>query len=56
MGFVKLAWSEEELNLLAQILLLVGIGAGFYFARKGNIPAHQHRRAGTVLFKAYYRG
>jgi uncharacterized membrane protein YozB (DUF420 family) len=40
----------SDLNLIAQILLLSGLGVGFYFARKGNITAHQYIQTGMVLF------
>jgi uncharacterized membrane protein YozB (DUF420 family) len=39
-----------DLNLIAQILLLAGLVVGAYFARRGNITAHQTIQTGLVLF------
>jgi uncharacterized membrane protein YozB (DUF420 family) len=40
----------SDLNLIAQILLLLGLSVGVYFAHKGNIRAHQYIQTGMVLF------
>jgi uncharacterized membrane protein YozB (DUF420 family) len=40
----------SDLNLIAQILLLLGLGVGAYFARKGNLSAHKYLQTGMVLF------
>lgn len=39
-----------DLNLVAQILLLVGLTIGFGFARLGNISAHQYNQTSWVFF------
>jgi plastocyanin/uncharacterized membrane protein YozB (DUF420 family) len=39
-----------DLNLLAEIVLLVGLLVGYGFARRGNIPAHQYNQTAWVLF------
>ena len=44
------AYLFSDLNLIAQILLLLGLGVGSYFARKGNISAHRYVQTGMVLF------
>lgn len=39
-----------DLNLIAQIILLLGLVAGAVFARRGNITVHQTIQTGLVLF------
>jgi plastocyanin/uncharacterized membrane protein YozB (DUF420 family) len=39
-----------DLNLIAEIILLVGLMVGYGFARQGNIPAHQYNQTAWVLF------
>lgn len=38
-----------DINLIAQIVLLLGLGAGMIFARQGNITLHQYNQTGWVL-------
>ena len=40
----------SDLNLIAQIILLIGLNAGAYLARRGNITAHQYNQTTWVLF------
>jgi uncharacterized membrane protein YozB (DUF420 family) len=40
----------SDLNLIAQIILLLGLSLGAVFARRGNITAHQYNQTGWVLF------
>jgi len=40
----------SDLNLIAQIVLLLGLGLGAVFARRGNIASHQYNQTGWVLF------
>ena len=40
----------SDLNLVAQIVLLLGLSLGAVFARRGNIAAHQYNQTGWVLF------
>lgn len=40
----------SDLSLVAQFLLLVGLIIGYFFARRGNIEAHQYIQTGMVLF------
>jgi uncharacterized membrane protein YozB (DUF420 family) len=54
----------SDLNLIAQIVLLIGLIMGMVLARRGHIAAHQYNQTGWVLFnivltifimlKAYY--
>jgi plastocyanin/uncharacterized membrane protein YozB (DUF420 family) len=39
-----------DINLIAEIILLIGLMVGYGFARQGNIPAHQYNQTGWVLF------
>ncbi len=39
-----------DLNLIAQVLLLAGLTAGFFLARRGNISAHQYNQTSWVFF------
>jgi len=39
-----------DLNLIAEIILLVGLTVGYGLARQGNIPAHQYNQTAWVLF------
>ncbi len=39
----------SDLNLIAQIVLLVGLSLGVVFARRGKITAHQYNQTGWVL-------
>ncbi len=41
-----------DLNLIAQIVLLCGLVAGFFLARLGRISAHQYNQTGWVLFNS----
>ena len=38
-----------DINLIAQIVLLLGLGMGLIFARQGNITLHQYNQTGWVL-------
>ena len=40
----------SDLNLIAQVVLLLGLSLGAVFARRGNIAAHQYNQTGWVLF------
>ena len=40
----------SDLNLIAQIILLVGLSLGAVLARRGNITAHQYNQTAWVLF------
>jgi uncharacterized membrane protein YozB (DUF420 family) len=40
----------SDLNLIAQIVLLLGLSLGAVFARRGNIVAHQYNQTAWVLF------
>jgi len=40
----------SDLNLIAQIVLLLGLCVGMVFAWRGNIPAHQYNQTAWVLF------
>ena len=40
----------SDINLIAQIVLLLGLGFGAVFARRGNIPLHQYNQTAWVLF------
>jgi uncharacterized membrane protein YozB (DUF420 family) len=40
----------SDLNLIAQIVLLLGLCTGAVFARRGNITAHQYNQTWWVLF------
>jgi len=39
-----------DLNLIAQIFLLIGLSLGMVMARRGNITAHQYNQTAWVLF------
>lgn len=39
-----------DVNLVAQIILLLGLTVGYGLARRGNIPAHQYNQTAWVLF------
>ncbi len=39
-----------DINLIAEIILLVGLMVGYGLARGGNIPAHQYNQTTWVLF------
>jgi len=39
-----------DINLVAEIILLLGLTVGYGFARQGNIPAHQYNQTTWVLF------
>jgi len=39
-----------DINLIAEIILLVGLMVGYGLARGGNIPAHQYNQTAWVLF------
>ena len=41
-------WSD--INLIAQFVLLLGLGAGYFLARSGNITAHQYNQTTWVFF------
>lgn len=45
---------SADINLTAQILILVGLWAGFYFARKGKIPRHQTIQTSMVLVNLFF--
>ena len=40
----------SDLNLIAQIILLIGLTLGMVLARRGHITAHQYNQTGWVLF------
>lgn len=40
----------SDLNLIAQIVLLLGLSVGVVFARRGDITAHQYNQTGWVMF------
>lgn len=40
----------SDINLTAQFLLLIGLSLGVFFARAGNITAHQYTQTTMVLF------
>ena len=40
----------SDLNLIAQIVLLIGLSLGMVMARRGNITAHQYNQTAWVLF------
>lgn len=40
----------SDLNLIAQILFLIGLTLGAIFARKGHISTHQYMQTGLVFF------
>ncbi|MGH2522401.1 MAG: hypothetical protein ACRDH2_07845, partial [Anaerolineales bacterium] len=39
-----------DINLIAEIILLIGLTVGYGLARRGNIPAHQYNQTTWVLF------
>lgn len=41
-------WSD--INLIAQFVLLTGLGVGYFLARSGNITAHQYNQTTWVFF------
>jgi plastocyanin/uncharacterized membrane protein YozB (DUF420 family) len=45
---------SADINLVAQILILVGLWAGFYFARRGQIPRHQTIQTSMVLVNLFF--
>ena len=47
---------SADINLVAQILILVGLWAGFYFARRGQIPRHQTIQTSMVLVNLFFIG
>ena len=40
----------SDLNLIAQVVLLVGLSLGFVFARQGHYSLHQYNQTGWVFF------
>ncbi len=40
----------SDLNLIAQIVLLIGLSLGMVLARRGHITAHQYNQTAWVLF------
>jgi uncharacterized membrane protein YozB (DUF420 family) len=40
----------SDLNLIAQVVLLLGLSGGAVLARRGNISAHQYNQTAWVLF------
>ncbi len=40
----------SDLNLIAQIILLIGLSVGMLLARRGHITAHQYNQTGWVFF------
>ena len=50
-GFLALkANLFSDLNLIAQVILLIGLTLGMVLARRGHITAHQYNQMGWVLF------
>lgn len=47
---------SADINLVAQILILIGLWAGFYFARRGQIPRHQTIQTSMVLVNLFFIG
>jgi len=45
---------SADINLVAQILILIGLWVGFYFARKGQIPRHQTIQTSMVLVNLFF--
>ncbi len=45
---------SADINLAAQILILIGLWTGFYFARKGQIPKHQNLQTSMVLINLFF--
>jgi len=39
-----------DINLVAELLLIAGLGVGAFLARSGRIPAHQYNQTSWVLF------
>lgn len=39
-----------DVNLIAEVVLLLGLTVGYGLARRGNIPAHQYNQTAWVLF------
>ena len=40
----------SDLNLIAEVVLVLGLGVGFFLARRGKIAAHQYNQTGWALF------
>lgn len=40
----------SDINLIAQIVLLLGLSVGYFLAHRGNITAHQYNQTTWVLF------
>lgn len=40
----------SDLNLIAQLVMLLGLSVGMVLARRGHITAHQYNQTGWVLF------
>jgi len=40
----------SDINLISQVVLLLGLSVGYYLARRGNIAAHQYNQTAWVLF------
>ena len=40
----------SDLNLIAQVVLLIGLSLGMVLARRGHLTAHQYNQTGWVLF------
>jgi len=47
---------SADINLIAQILILVGLWVGFYFARREQIPRHQTIQTSMVLVNLFFIG
>ncbi len=46
--------TSGDLNIIAQILLLVGLWIGFYFARSKQIPKHRNMQTAVVLANLFF--
>jgi len=40
---------SADINLVAQLLILIGLWVGFYFARTRQIPKHRNTQTTMVL-------
>jgi uncharacterized membrane protein YozB (DUF420 family) len=40
----------SDINLIAQVLLLIALGVGYLMARRHNVAAHQYIQTAVVLF------
>lgn len=50
-GFTGLGGTMlADITLVLHVLLLIGLTAGYWLARKGNISAHQYNQTAWVLF------